>query len=78
MFQKLHDMEKEWISLSPAQRELITLLGNENVSEYYTSLEHVHYLATYVIDQDLVDENSSIRVEQLLKVFQTMILEHEI
>ena len=61
------------IQVTKAQKELLDLLNDKEVNDYFTSLKTVHYLGTYYVNNDLVDLSASRYVHDLLDAIQKII-----
>ena len=66
----------ESIKVTPAQKELLELLSDKEVHEYFESLKMVHYLATYCVGNEMVELWASRCVHDLLDAVHKIALEH--
>lgn len=66
----------EYVSLTPAQKELLRLLEHKEASDYFDSLKKVHYLATYYVSTEIVELSASRYVHDLLDVVYKIVLEN--
>ena len=65
-------------NLTTAQKELLELLNQDNVNDYFEALKTVHYLATYCINEELVNLSASRSVQDLLDVIERITIENSL
>lgn len=69
-------MKKESVKVSPAQIELLELLSHKEAEDHFESLKMVHYLATYVVDNGMVELWASRSVHDLMDALQKIAMEN--
>ena len=62
--------------LTSAQKKLIGLLNHRDVADYFESLKKVHQLATYCVDQDMIEPKASSDTHELMDILQLLSLEN--
>jgi len=69
-------MKKKYMKLTPAQIELIELIQDCEVEDYFQSLKKIHYLGTYCVDSELLELSASAYVHRLLDAIQKITIEN--
>ncbi len=63
------------VKVTTAQKELLDLLNEKEVQDFFTSLKTIHCLGTYYVRNDIADLSASRYVHNLLDAIQNIAIE---